>query len=118
MFKHLKSIVSISSNVATQEGLLKEAKVIVHEICSDHVAAADEFIRDAELAAALKEDTKKECQLLVEYLEAAKRFNLEINSRAKDRVVSFGEKLSCRFMTYLLRDRVSPPLSYNLSPYF
>ena len=40
-------------------------------------------------------------------LERAKRFNLEINSRAKDRVVSFGEKLSCRFMTYLLRDRVS-----------
>jgi aspartate kinase len=41
----------------------------------------------------------------------AKRFNLEINSRAKDRVVSFGEKLSCRFMTHLLRDRVGMPLA-------
>lgn len=109
MFKKLKSIISISSNVATQEELLKEAKLIMHEICSDHVGAADEFIRDAKLAAALKVETEKECQLLIEYLEAAKRFNLEVNSRAKDRVVSFGEKLSCRFMTYLLRDRVRPP---------
>lgn len=107
MFKKLQSIVAITSNVNTQEVYLKDAKHIVQEICSDHIAAADEFIRDAELAAALKEETKNECQLLVEYLEAAKRFNLEINSRAKDRVVSFGEKLSCRFMTYLLRDRVS-----------
>ncbi|KAK4215916.1 Aspartate/glutamate/uridylate kinase [Rhypophila decipiens] len=105
VFKNLKSIISISSNVESKEELLKEAKHIVHEICKDHCAAADEFIRDPELASALKEETEKECQLLVEYLEAAKRFNLEVNSRAKDRVVSFGEKLSCRFMTYLLRDR-------------
>lgn len=53
----------------------------------------------------MKEDTVKECQLLTEYLEAAKRFHLEVNSRAKDRVISFGEKLSCRFMAYLLKDR-------------
>jgi len=106
VFKKLRSIVAITSDVATQEVHLKDAKHIVHEICSDHTAAADGFIRDSELAASLKEETKNECQLLVEYLEAAKRFNLEINSRAKDRVVSFGEKLSCRFMTYLLKDRV------------
>lgn len=106
MFKKLRSIVAITSDVNTQGVYLKEAKHIVHEICSDHVAAAKEFIRDAKLAAALKEETENECQLLVEYLEAAKRFNLEINSRAKDRVVSFGEKLSCRFMTFLLKDRV------------
>lgn len=37
---------------------------------------------------------------------AAKRFNLEINSRAKDRVISFGEKLACLFMTTLLQDTV------------
>jgi aspartate kinase len=37
---------------------------------------------------------------------ATRRFNLEINSRAKDRVVSFGEKLSCLFMATLLKDSV------------
>ena len=57
------------------------------------------------MAAIVKEDTVKECQLLTEYLEAAKRFHLEVNSRAKDRVISFGEKLSCRFMACLLKDR-------------
>jgi aspartate kinase len=66
-------------------------------------------VRDPELSSLLKADTEMECQLLIDYLVAAKRFNLEINSRAKDRVVSFGEKLSCRFMTCLLKDRVRRP---------
>lgn len=50
---------------------------------------------------------KAECQELIEYINAARRFNLEINSRSKDRVVSFGERLSCLFMTVLLKDVVS-----------
>lgn len=92
---------------ASQEDLLKSAKRIVHDICKDHVETADTFVRDPQLNAQLREETEKDCQLLIEYLEAAKRFKLEINSRAKDRVVSFGEKLSCRFMACVLRDRVS-----------
>ena len=92
---------------ASQESLLKESKRIVLEICKDHVGAADDFVQSPGLNAQLREDTEKECQLLMEYLDAAKRFKLEINSRAKDRVVSYGEKLSCRFMTILLKDRVS-----------
>jgi aspartate kinase len=78
----------------------------VQDVCSDHSEAASTFIRDPQLLALCQEETEKECRELVEYLDAAKRFHLEINSRAKDRVVSFGEKLSCRFMTYLLKDRV------------
>lgn len=107
VFKNLRAIVAAPHDPAAQDDLIKDAKKTVQEICSDHIAAADEFIRDAQLSAALKEETERDCQLLIEYLEAARRFNLEINSRAKDRVVSFGEKLSCRFMTYLLKDRVS-----------
>jgi len=105
VFKNLRAIVAAPHDPAAQDDLIKDAKKTVQEICSDHIAAADEFIRDAQLSAALKEETERDCQLLIEYLEAARRFNLEINSRAKDRVVSFGEKLSCRFMTYLLKDR-------------
>lgn len=109
MYKKLRSIGAAASDHEAQEDLLGEAKHVVQEICTDHVAAADHFIRDGQLSALLKADTEVECQLLIDYLAAAKRFNLEINSRAKDRVVSFGEKLSCRFMTCLLRDRVSLP---------
>lgn len=105
VFKNLRAIVAAPSSEAAQDDLLKDAKRIVHDICTDHVEAADTFVQDPQLSALLREETEKECQLLVEYLEAAKRFKLEINSRAKDRVVSFGEKLSCRFMACLLKDR-------------
>lgn len=89
-----------------QDDLIEQARRIVDAICVDHVAAADSFIRDEKLRKAVTADIESECRTLVEYLEVAKRFNLEINSRAKDRVVSFGEKLSCRFMACLLKDRV------------
>ncbi|KAK4104830.1 aspartate kinase [Parathielavia hyrcaniae] len=105
VYKKLRSIAAATNDYDAQEDLLGEARHIVQEICADHVAAADAFIRDPQVSALLKADTEMECQHLVDYLEAAKRFNLEINSRAKDRVVSFGEKLSCRFMTCLLKDR-------------
>jgi hypothetical protein len=107
VYKKLREIGVATSDHEAQEELLAEARHIVQEICDDHVAAADNFVRDSQLSSLLKAGIEVECQLLVDYLEAARRFNLEINSRAKDRVVSFGEKLCCRFMTCLLKDRVS-----------
>lgn len=107
VYKKLRAIVASAGDEESQDVLLEEAKRIVQDILDDHVDAAETFIKDAELSAAVKKYTEKDCHLLNEYLLAAKRFNLEINSRAKDRVVSFGEKLSCRFMTYLLKDSVS-----------
>ncbi|KAK3327934.1 Aspartate/glutamate/uridylate kinase [Cercophora scortea] len=105
VYKKLRAIVASPGDEAEVDDLLQDATHIVRDICDDHLDAADSFVKDPKLNAALREETKKECQLLIEYLEVAKRFNLEINSRAKDRVVSFGEKLSCRFMTYVLKDR-------------
>ncbi|KAK0626482.1 aspartokinase-like protein [Immersiella caudata] len=105
VFRNLKTIVSTPGDDAPQEDLLKDAKRIVHDICKDHAEAGGTFVHDPQLRETLKAETETECQLLIEYLEAAKRFKLECNSRAKDRVVSFGEKLSCRFMACVLRDR-------------
>jgi len=116
VFGNLRTIVAAPCDETSQDRLLKEAKRIVHEICKDHVEAGIEFIQDPGLNDQFREDTEKECQLLIEYLEAAKRFKLEINSRAKDRVVSFGEKLSCRFMATLLKDRVSLLLVVDVRP--
>ena len=107
VFRKLRAIAAAPNDESTQHELLKDATRMVHDVCKDHIEAGDEFVQDPELKALLKDELEKECQLLIEYLEAAKRFKLEINSRAKDRVVSFGEKLSCRFMTCLLKDRVS-----------
>lgn len=93
----------------TQCELLEEAKTLIQDVCNDHTFAAESFIKDPELKQALQQDIKTECQELAEYIQAAKRFRLEVNSRSKDRVVSFGERLSCRFMAYVLRDQVCGP---------
>ena len=90
----------------TQHDLLEGAKDLVSAIRADHVAAAESFIRDPELRAALCAEVEDEVHELVEYVVAAKRFKLEADSRSKDRIVSVGEKLSCRFMTAMLKDRV------------
>lgn len=89
----------------TQNELVEEAKSIIQDICNDHLFAVQSFIRDGALQKSLSDDIQNECQELIEYIVAARRFNLEVNSRSKDRVVSFGEKLSCRFMAYMLKDR-------------
>ncbi|KAM5342701.1 hypothetical protein ACJ41O_013667 [Fusarium nematophilum] len=87
-----------------QNELVEQARGLMLDICNDHVFAAEAFIKGSSLRDALIQNIRDECQELVEYIVAAKRFNLEINSRAKDRVISFGEKLSCRFMAALLQD--------------
>lgn len=93
--------------VDAQSALLQEAKELIHAICSDHVAAAQTFVKDDALRAEVSSQIEAECHELLEYIIAAKRFNLEANSRSKDRIISIGEKLSCKFMTYLLKDTVS-----------
>lgn len=112
VFKKLRSIAAATSHEAVQNDLIEEVKSVVQDICNDHIYAAHSFIRDPDLRAAVSKDIQNECQELIEYVVAAKRFNLEVNSRSKDRVVSFGEKLSCRFMTCLLKDRVRANYSH------
>lgn len=89
-----------------QLALIEQANGIITDICNDHVFAAEAYIQDPSLKEFLARRIEAECQELIEYILAAKRFNLEINSRAKDRVISFGEKLACLYMTVLLQDVV------------
>lgn len=86
--------------------LVKDYEDQVQVICEDHVAAAESHIQDPALRAALVDEVRAECNEIIEYRHVVERFHLEIDSRTKDRIISFGEKLSCRFVTSLLRDRV------------
>ena len=106
VFRKLEEINLALGQHDTQHDLLEEAKDVVHAIRRDHVAAAETFVRDPDLKAALCAEIEEEIHELVEYVVAAKRFKLEADSRSKDRIVSVGEKLSCRFMTAMLKDRV------------
>ncbi|KAH8664291.1 aspartate kinase [Xylariales sp. PMI_506] len=104
VYNKLRSI-SLALTEDAQNTLLEEARVVIQDICNDHVYAVTAFVKDPELQKEVSKAIEEDCQELVDYIIAAKRFNLEVNARSQDRVVSFGEKLSCRFMTYLLKDR-------------
>ncbi|OTA85207.1 hypothetical protein M434DRAFT_24435 [Hypoxylon sp. CO27-5] len=105
IYKQLRAISAATSNEVTQHDLVEAAKLIIQDICDDHVAAVRNFVKNPDLQREVIEGVEEDCQELKDYIIAAKRFNLEVNARSKDRVVSFGEKLSCRFMTYLLKEK-------------
>ncbi|CRK32358.1 hypothetical protein BN1708_005747 [Verticillium longisporum] len=105
IYNKLKGIAAATNDEDVQNELMEEAKSLISDISSEHVLAVHNFIRNENLQHALSQQIKDECQELTEYIVAAKRFNLEVNARSKDRVISFGEKLSCRFMAILLQDQ-------------
>ena len=80
---------------------------LVQVIRDDHVAAAKSHIHDPNIVSKLSQDIVAECNEILDYRLTAERWHLEIDSRSKDRIISFGEKLSCQFMTALLQDKVS-----------
>jgi aspartate kinase len=84
-----------------------EYERLVRVICDDHVAAAKIHIQDAGICEELKGAIVAECKEILDFRVAAERWHLEMDSRSKDRVISFGEKLSCRFVAAMLEDRVT-----------
>ncbi|KUJ19854.1 aspartate kinase-like protein [Mollisia scopiformis] len=87
------------------ESLVNEYERLVYVIREDHISAAKSSIQDNTIQANLIKEIENECNELIDYRAAAERWHLEINGRSKDRIVSFGEKLSCRFVAALLEDR-------------
>jgi aspartate kinase len=89
------------------ESLVTEYERLVQVIRDDHVAAAASHICNQDILSKLSQDITAECKEISDYRLAAERWHLEIDSRSKDRIISFGEKLSCQFMAALLQDKVS-----------
>lgn len=87
------------------DSLVQEYKRLVQIIRDDHIHAAETYIRDENIKSALATEIISECKEILDYRLAAERWHLEIDSRSKDRIISYGEKLSCRFMAALLRDK-------------
>ena len=88
------------------ESLVTEYERLVQVIRDDHVAAAASHVQDPNILSKLSHDITAECKEILDYRLAAERWHLEIDSRSKDRIISFGEKLSCRFMAAMLQDKV------------
>ncbi|OAL02751.1 aspartate kinase [Phaeosphaeriaceae sp. SRC1lsM3a] len=87
---------------------------IVEAIRTDHIQAAKDTIKDAEILANFTEDVNAECESLIKILESAQHLE-EVTNRAEDKIVSKGEKLSCRYMAALLSDRGTPAQFVDLS---
>jgi aspartate kinase len=64
--------------------------------------------------AAFTEEVNAECESLTKILESAQHLE-EVTSRAEDKIISKGEKLSCRYMAALLNDRGTPAQFVDLS---
>jgi len=87
---------------------------IVEAIRADHIAAGQATLRSAAILATFIADVNAECESLTKILESAQHLE-EVTSRAEDKVVSKGEKLSCRYMAALLSDRGTPAQFVDLS---
>ena len=77
----------------------------VEQIRSDHLKAAKKAVRDPDLLAELEQDLEADCDRLRSFLLAAQIIN-EISIRSKDIIMGVGEKLSCRIVAAVLRDKV------------
>lgn len=87
---------------------------IVEALRLDHIQAAKDTLKDAALLAQFEDEVNAECESLVKILESAQHLE-EVTSRAEDKIVSKGEKLSCRYMAALLNDRGTPAQYVDVS---
>lgn len=87
---------------------------LVETIRIDHVAAGKLAIKDQEILQDYITDVDAVCHKLLKILEAA-QYLRAVTNQTSDMVISVGEKLSCLYMTALLRDRGSNAAYIDLS---
>lgn len=80
----------------------------------DHIQAAKETIDSPEITKWFTEDVNTECVTLLRILESA-QFLKAVTPQTRDMVISIGEKLSCLYMTALLKHRDVPAEYVDLS---
>ncbi|KAI8713673.1 hypothetical protein NCS52_01212500 [Fusarium sp. LHS14.1] len=115
VYRTLRGIVAITQDPDMQELLFDRLRSIIRDIRDEQVGTVRKFVHSQEIQDEACKQITADCQDLLDYISAAKRFNLEINGRSKDKTVSFGEKLSCRLMVALLHDRDIPAQYVDLS---
>ncbi|KAK2791516.1 Aspartokinase [Emmonsiellopsis sp. PD_33] len=77
---------------------------LVDAVRLDHTQVAHDLLQNKDLAAQLVQDIENECAHIIRILEAAQTLG-EISVKCVDKIISTGEKLSCRLMAALLQDR-------------
>ncbi|KAI0088997.1 aspartate kinase [Irpex rosettiformis] len=70
----------------------------------EHLIAARASVRDPEVLKELEDEIDRDCDSLRSFLFAAQVIN-EISPRSKDSIVGYGERMACKVITAILRDR-------------
>ncbi|PPQ88571.1 hypothetical protein CVT25_009951 [Psilocybe cyanescens] len=81
-----------------------EFHITVDIIRKEHITAARSSIRNQHILKELEEEIDRDCEWLRSFLFAAKIID-EISPRSRDNIIGLGERLACKFMTAVLRDR-------------
>ncbi|KAJ6021643.1 hypothetical protein N7540_007147 [Penicillium herquei] len=82
----------------------REYLTFVEAVRLEHVQVAQEQLKSVDLREQVVADINAECERVLKVLEAAQTLG-EITSRCVDKIMSAGEKLSCRLMAAFLQDR-------------
>ncbi|KAG1741522.1 Aspartate/glutamate/uridylate kinase [Suillus paluster] len=91
--------------IAPQTGQIQpEFNVTVDLIRSEHMSAAKASIKNPEILQELEAEIDQDCDWLRSFLFAAQVID-EISPRSRDSIIGFGERLGCKLMTAVLRDR-------------
>lgn len=77
---------------------------LVEAVRLEHAQVAEEQIKGPEIKTNTIAEINGECERVLKFLEAAQTLG-EISPRCVDKVMSTGEKLSCRLMAAFLQDR-------------
>lgn len=76
----------------------------VEAVRLEHIQVVEEQLQSPKLRTQAITDINGECERVLKVLEAAQTLG-EISARCVDKVISAGEKLSCRVLTAFLQDR-------------
>lgn len=100
-----------SADLASENG---DFESILKLIKDDHVNNANKYVKDPEFNKELVVDTEKEVERVRELLRASQVIG-ELSPRTLDSIMSIGEKLSCLFMTALMKDHGLKSVYIDLS---
>lgn len=92
----------------------KQYLSLVEAVRLEHVEIVQKQVKSNEIKANLTSEIDSECARVLRVLEAAQTLG-EISARCVDKVISTGEKLSCRVMAAFLQDRGVDSQYFDLS---
>ncbi|EHA22469.1 aspartokinase [Aspergillus niger ATCC 1015] len=87
-----------------EDALSQEYASLVEAVRLEHIQVVDDQIQSKVLKSRLVSEINNECDKVLRVLEAAQTLG-EISARCVDKVISTGEKLSCRLMAAYIQDR-------------